>query len=145
MTSEIIAILFSWAVLLSGYTDPGIIPKIVTKDKSFFIENACGKQEVCNVLGWYPSSGDIIYIHENLNTESLMNASIVVHEMVHYLQYKSGKLKVHDSKFDLDHHDCKYTLQYVEREAYGVQKEFLLKNGVFGYAGTSMHLTSCED
>lgn len=130
---EIYAVLFSWAVTLSGYprTEP---PTIEYKPKSFFVKEACGGNENCKVVGWF-KGGKTLYIWEKLDIEgNQIAASIVVHENVHYLQEVNGK----------PNRTCKEIIE-LEREAYGVQKEYLLRNGVLangvGLTTVSMH---CE-
>jgi len=130
---ELYSILFSWAVTLSGYpnTEP---PKVEYKPKQFFIDEACGGQKNCKVVGWF-RGGDTVYVWEGLDIEgNQVAASIIVHEDVHYLQEKNGK----------PHTTCAEIIE-LEREAYGVQKEYLYRNGVLangvGLTTISMH---CE-
>lgn len=131
--SEVYEILFSWAVVLSGY--PRVEPPIIEfKPKSFFVEEACRGGKNCNVVGWF-RGGNIIYIWDQLDIDgNQIAASIIVHEGVHYLQELNGK----------PHKNCKDVID-LEREAYGVQKEYLLRNGVLangvGLTVASMH---CE-
>ncbi|HEY6436209.1 MAG TPA: hypothetical protein VIY47_06440 [Ignavibacteriaceae bacterium] len=129
--SEVYDILFSWAVTLSGY--PRIEPPIVEfKPKSFFVKEACKGNENCKVVGWF-SGDNVVYVWEKLDIDgSQIAASIVVHEYVHYLQDLNGKYTK----------TCENIVE-LEREAYGVQKEYLLRNGVFangvGISVTPMH------
>lgn len=131
---ELYAILFSWAVTISGY--PRIEPPIVEyRPKEFFVKEACDGNRNCKVVGWY-RGGNIIYVWDRLNIEgSQVAASIIVHEQTHYLQEMNGK----------PHRTCKDIIE-LEREAYGVQKEYLLRNGVLandvGLTTVSMH---CEE
>jgi hypothetical protein len=131
--SDMFAVLFSWAVTLSGYPN-AIPPEIEFKSKSFFVKEACNGNENCKVVGWF-RGGNKIYVWEKLDIDgSQIAASIVVHENVHYLQELNGK----------PHRTCKEIIE-LEREAYGVQKEYLLRNGVLangvGLTTVSMH---CE-
>lgn len=130
---QIYAVLFSWAVTLSGYPNAEP-PKIEYMPKAFFVKEACGGNKGCRVVGWY-KGGNVIYVWDRLNIDgSQVAASIIVHEYVHYLQDQNGK----------PHHTCKEIIE-LEREAYGVQKEYLLQNGVLandvGLTTVSMH---CE-
>ncbi len=129
--NEVYAILFSWAVTLSGYptADP---PNVEFKPRQFFIDEACGGSKNCKVVGWF-KGGNTVYILESLNvTENQVAASIIVHEDVHYLQDLNGK----------PHRTCEEIIM-LEREAYGIQKEYLLRNGVIangvGLTTISMH------
>ena len=83
--NEIYAALLSWAITLSGYPAPERPPTVIKQPHSFFVEKACHGRE-CKVLGWY-AGGTEIYIDDRLDPEkNLLASSIVVHEMVHYLQ-----------------------------------------------------------
>jgi hypothetical protein len=131
--TELYSILFSWAVTLSGYPNAEP-PKVEFKPKEFFVKEACGGSPNCKVVGWF-RGGDTVYIWDKLDVEgNQIAASIVVHEDVHYLQEKNGK----------PHRTCQHIIE-LEREAYGVQKEYLLQNGVLangvGLTTVSMH---CE-
>ena len=85
------------------------------------------------MLGWFPP-GQRIYVDERLGpADDLVAASIVVHEMVHYLQYQSGAF---------DSFDCAKSIE-LEREAYAIQREFLLRYGVYRPVGVNSHRVSC--
>ncbi len=89
---ELFAILMSWAVTLSGYSRPATQAEIVMVPHSYLVAAACGGRE-CNVLGWYPP-GRKIFLDERLDpANSLYASSIVVHEMVHFLQQQSGRFE----------------------------------------------------
>lgn len=128
------AILFSWAVTLSGYHGTTEPPNIEYKPKEFFVKEACDGNPNCKVVGWF-RGGDTVYIWERLNIDgSQVAASIIVHEDVHYLQEKAGK----------PHRTCEDII-VLEREAYGVQKEYLLQNGVVAnYVGLTTVSLHCE-
>lgn len=133
---QVYAILFSWAVTLSGYPNAPA-PLVELKPHQFFVEKACGGNKNCKVTGWYPKTGgNIIYIDENLDVDgSQVAASIIVHEDVHYLQLLNGK----SAK------TCKETMA-LEYEAYGVQKEYLLRNGVLANGiGMTVVSMNCEN
>ena len=136
MLTDLIASLFSYAVLLSGLSGD-VPPFLEFQPKEFFVTHACGGSENCKAVGWYPSSGgDTIYLLDTLNLENPIVDSIIVHESVHYLQYQHGKYA--DKSCD----NC-LALEY---QAYGVQKEYLLHEGVVangvGLSVISMH---CEE
>ena len=125
-------ILLSWAVLLSGYPAPAEVPDVVAVPSSVLADKACSGDRNCKALGWF-GGGVQVLLDERLHPDSdMLAASIVVHEMVHYLQGQSGAFG----------HDCASAVQ-AEREAYAVQKEFLLRNGVFGYVGLGFLRSSC--
>ncbi len=132
--NELLVILMSWAAALSGYSRPSTQPEIVMVPHSYFVAEACGGRE-CRVLGWYPP-GQKIFLDERLDpVASLYASSIVVHEMVHFLQQQSGRFE--------EGYSCASALTR-EREAYGVQREFLLRSGAYQPIGASMHSVGCE-
>jgi hypothetical protein len=128
------AIVLSWAVTLSGYHAPLAPPQVMMVSHSYLVQQACGGRE-CKVLGWFPP-GATIFMDQRLNPQDdLYATSILVHEMVHYLQHQSDKFKGAQS--------CESSMA-MEREAYGVQREFLLRYGVYQPVGASMHAVGCE-
>jgi hypothetical protein len=130
---ELYAALLSWAVTLSGHPAPVQAPDVVPVSHRYLVDGACAGRE-CKVLGWFPP-GHTIYIDERLDPqENLLASSIVVHEMVHYLQQESRQGKPYD---------CTEALA-LEREAYHAQREFLLRYGVLQPVGISMHRVGCE-
>jgi hypothetical protein len=133
--NELYAALMSWAVTLSGYPAPETIPEVMKVPHAELVQKACGGRE-CKVLGWFPP-GKTIFIDNRLDPQNDLRASsIVVHEMVHYLQQES-------KKFDAAQRTCQMTIA-MEREAYGTQREFFLRYGVYQPVGASMHAVGCE-
>ena len=139
--NDLYAALLSWAVTLSGYSMPSTPPEVVAKPHSFFVENACNGRE-CRVLGWY-AGGRTVYIDERLDAQDLLGSSIVVHEMVHYLQAvargddgpKSGAYTVMPS--------CEQLIHW-EHEAYNVQREYIVRQGAYLPIGMSMLRAGCD-
>ena len=87
-------------------------------------------------MGWFPP-GQTIYLDERLDpAENLLASSVVVHEMVHYLQHRAEARELAL--------DCPSTIA-LERQAYGVQREYLLRYGVYQPVGVSMHSVGCEE
>src|SRR5476649_2721225 len=120
--SDLYATLLSWAVTLSGYPAPAEPPQVVLEPHAFFVDNACNHQE-CKVLGWY-SGGRNLYIDETLDPEeSLFASSIVVHEMVHYLQgVARGEDALKGGAAFSTVPSCRQFVHW-EVEAYAVQRE----------------------
>ena len=131
---ELHATLLSWAVDLSGLPAPQQPPLVQHMPHAFFVESACHGHE-CKVLGWFPP-GDTVYVDDRLNPRgNLLAASIVVHEMVHYLQYRAAAQGLEFS--------CAQSIA-LERQAYGAQREFITRYGVYRPVGASMHQVGCE-
>jgi Zn-dependent peptidase ImmA (M78 family) len=111
---ETIAVLLSWAVMLSGYAEPERAPQLEYKPHAFFVDEACNGQE-CEAVGWYNDAG-VIYLDERMRSDdSSFVKSLMVHELVHYLQHLSGKY---------DSHSCKDQIVR-EREAYAIQRIYM--------------------
>lgn len=132
--NELFAVLMSWAATLSGLPPPDTLPEVRTVSHRFLVDAACHGRE-CKVMGWFPP-GERIYLDQRLDPENnLLASSVVVHEMVHYLQYlqrgRSAQL------------DCHQIIE-LERQAYGVQREYLLRYGVYQPVGVSMHHVGCD-
>jgi hypothetical protein len=133
--NDLLQVLLSWAVVISGYPAPAQQPEVVRVPHAFMVEHACNARE-CRVLGWY-AGGRAIYIDERLDPQNdLFHSSIVVHEMVHYLQHEAGVLtKVSD---------CKQALLF-EREAYSVQSMYLTRYGMYRPVGAASVSATCQD
>lgn len=117
MEAKLLAVLLSWTVSLSSYPHPGVAPEIQFKPHQFFVDTACNGYKKCDALAWYDDE-KIIYLDERLhgNTDAYTR-SVVVHELVHYLQDLSGEYKEMDCKLHAKR----------EREAYSVQRQYLNK------------------
>jgi hypothetical protein len=127
--NELYEALLSWAVVLTGYS-----PQVVVTSHAYLEQQACEGRR-CKVMGWYPS-GSVIYIDEALDVEKdLYASSVVVHEMVHYLQQASGR---HAANYS-----CEEAIE-MEREAYAVQQAYLIRYGVYRPIGSSMHYSHCK-
>jgi hypothetical protein len=141
--NELYATLLSWAVTLSGYPAPAEPPVIVRQPHEFFVRQACNGQE-CKVLGWY-AGGRNVYIDQRLDPENnLFASSIVVHEMVHYLQgvARDGGAPGSGAAFT-ESPTCEQSVHW-EHEAYAVQREYILRYGVYLPVGASMLHVHCE-
>jgi hypothetical protein len=141
--TDLFATLLSWAVTLSGYPAPAEPPNVVVEPHAFFVHRACNDRE-CKVLGWYAGGKDL-YIDESLDPQnSLFASSIVVHEMVHYLQ---GVARGDDAlkggaAFNVAP-SCKQLVHW-EFEAYAVQREYILRYGTYLPVGSAMLDAHCE-
>ncbi len=142
MTPDLYAILLSWAVTLSGYPAPAVPPEVVTVPHAFFVEHACGGRE-CKVWGWF-AGGRRLYIDQDLDPDSLLGSSIIVHEMVHYLQaVERGDDRLAPGAAFGVAPTCEQAIAW-ERQAYGAQREYLLRYGVYRPIGLSMARVTCE-
>jgi hypothetical protein len=109
-------ILLSWASYQSGYPVPPDLPQVNFVEHSCFVEKACGGSE-CTVVGWY-NDADIVYIDLRYRrSEGGFAASLIVHELTHFLQHKSGAYEALS---------CDDSVAR-EREAYYVQNRYLIE------------------
>src|SRR5688500_774050 len=116
---QIVALMMSWAVTLTPYSMPDILPVAERVPHSFLVRNACDNRE-CKVHGWFPP-GKVIYLDNRLDPENnLYDSSVLLHELVHYLQQEARDA----TKQDAIHTSCNANVM-AEREAYGVQREYL--------------------
>jgi hypothetical protein len=115
MDAKLLAVLLSWTVNLSSYPHPGETPEILYKPYQFFVDIACNGHEKCDAVAWY-NNDNIIFLDDRIhgNTDAYTR-SVVVHELVHYLQDISG---------NYDDMDCNL---HAKREAYSVQRQYLNK------------------
>jgi hypothetical protein len=144
MSSDLYAVLMSWAVTLSGYPMPKDMPEVIAQPHSFFVEHACNHRE-CKVLGWY-AGGKKLYIDAAMDPQNnLFASSIVVHEMVHYLQAvaRGDDVLKGGAAFNVQP-SCKDIVHW-EFEAYAVQREYILRYGTYMPVGTAMTDAHCED
>ena len=117
---------------LSGITLDVAIPEVRFETHRFFVDNACGGRDDCRVIGWYDDR-KIIHIDDKVRSlDTLFNRSLVVHELVHYLQHVSGRYT--DS-------GCERYVQR-EREAYAAQQQFFIAYGAM--PGIQTHYFSCK-
>jgi|OM-RGC.v1.026057159 ribose 5-phosphate isomerase RpiB len=117
MEAKLLAVLLSWTVNLSSYPHPGVAPEIIYKPRQFFVDTACQGNQKCKAAAWY-NDKNIIYLDDRLIGHTDANTrSVVVHELVHYLQDLSGEYEVMDCGL--------YAKR--EREAYSVQRQYLNK------------------
>lgn len=115
----------SWAVVLSGYPAPSVIPDVVAVPPAHIAEKICGGAR-CAVVAFLDRDADRVYVDERMDVESNTQAQgYLVHEFVHHLQRQAGKLHAGMS--------CAGR-QALEREAYGVQLRFLSESGEAGGA-----------
>jgi hypothetical protein len=117
MDLHLLTVLLSWTISLSSYPHPHEVPEINYQPQQFFVDNACAGNKKCRAAAWYDDKGTI-FLHERIkgNTDAVTR-SVVVHELVHYLQDLSGEYK----KVDCDLYAKR------EREAYAVQRTYINK------------------
>lgn len=122
---EVLSSLLMWAVSLSAYPEPALMPTLTPVTHSSLVNTLCDGRE-CNALAYYEDKSSTIFYDEKMNLDSSITArGFIVHELVHYLQDKAGKM----ADMPLP---CQ-TQMMLEREAYLVQKEFLRQHHTMTY------------
>jgi hypothetical protein len=114
-TAELISILLSWAASLSGYPYPDTRPAIEYRAHDFFAQHACAAEASCRAAAWYDDDGTIYLDRQLADLEDPVIRSVVVHELVHYLQDLNGAFAAGT---------CDDSVRR-EREAYAVQRTYL--------------------
>lgn len=133
--NDLLAALMSWAVQLSGYPAPDHLPQVMLVSHAQLVHAACADHE-CKVLGWFPP-GDTIYLDQGLAPlDSTFSSSVVVHEMVHYLQQRSGRFEQAGAGADCDQ------VLAMEYQAYQVQRDFFEAYGVYQPVGVALHASA---
>ncbi|MDP6515364.1 MAG: hypothetical protein QF926_01905 [Alphaproteobacteria bacterium] len=135
--APLLAKLFLLIRIISDYPEPAEAPTIHRLPQAELAAHACARP--C-ILRAYYSRGGAIYIDETLDLAGDKYArSVLVHELVHYLQDLNGT-----------HADQEACIRgpLLEREAYWVQDQYLRK--VRGPMLSGLHYTNrfwrpCED
>ncbi|MGH8678130.1 MAG: hypothetical protein ACREUQ_07245, partial [Burkholderiales bacterium] len=119
---------------ITKYARPKVLPRIVRVAHSELEAMVCpGK---CGVLASY-RPGEGIYLDNRLSPEtSLFDRSVVLHELVHYLQ------DLHNERSDM--RPCQ-RWYFRELEAYAIQKQFLTLVGSPTRVAYSAAKSTCDD
>ena len=117
--------LMLWAAMLSQHPMPDALPDIEPVPRAFLVEHFCASEH-CQIAAMYvPESNDeiagrTVYIEDDYYpVDNVEEASILVHEFVHYLQDQGGAMGSHIS--------CEQWWDN-ERHAYRAQSIYLRKN-----------------
>ncbi len=112
--SEIIAGLLLFIQSQLGLFNPIEPPHIEFLQAVEIAEIAC-EQQCGDVKGWTPALSDTVYLNQDLRiTQDIFDRSIILHELVHYVQYKYQLTNMPT--------DC---LTWKAREAQAYQMQFL--------------------
>ena len=132
--SELMPALVSALDQLSKYHRPVALPEVIRVSHERIEAMACKAK--CGALAIYqPGAG--IYLDERLKPETdLFDRSILLHELVHYVQDMSD-----------EHGDVRPCMRWYQREqeAYAIQKIFLFMTGSPTRVGYSAHKSTCDD
>lgn len=137
--AQLAAKLLAAIASLTDYAVPAEPPRIALVPHAQLERMACG--EPCRVYGWFPP-GETIYLDQRLDLRHDPGAqSILLHELVHYVQQKSGTFPAGDG--------CERWLAR-EWEAYDIQLRWLAerrapKTALSRYGFRPASLTCVED
>lgn len=102
----------------------GSIPDVVSVDKAEILQVAFGEKAApamrakgIEVFGLYNYEEDRIYLLNELDLTTIKDKAVLLHEIVHYLQYKAGDDKIVQCKNQL------------ESLAYHVEADYLEAHG----------------
>lgn len=120
---ELVPVVFRAIQRLSQYTAPLEYPDLIYLPTVELNQLAC--KSTCTVLGHY-AGGREIYLSDRLKPmTNLFDRSVLLHELVHYLQNLQGSHQTALS--DISDEDEKCRLWYKrEREAYTIQEAYLI-------------------
>ena len=120
--NDLISILLSWTIAQSGYPAPIDAPSVEFLPPTEFAEQVCPNSAQCTVRGYYADGSEKIILHEELRDlkKNRRARAMLVHEIVHYLQDRSGRW---------GEKTCQIWIER-EREAYRIQLFYLASQGV---------------
>ena len=131
---ELMPALVSALDQISKYHRPVWLPEVIRVPHERIEEMVCHAK--CGALATYqPGVG--IFLDERLKPETeLFDRSILLHELVHYVQDMSD-----------EHGDMRPCMRWYQREqeAYAIQKIFLFMTGSPTRVGYSAHKSTCDD
>jgi hypothetical protein len=134
-SEELIPSLLESLNQLSKYPKPARLPAVLRVSRDRLEAIGCAGKKPCGVLAIYrPEAG--IYLDERLDPEAnLFDRSVLLHELVHYLQ------DLHGERSDMRPCERWY---YREVEAYAIQKQFLMLVGSPVRVGYSASRSTCD-
>ncbi len=132
--AELMPALVSALYQLSKYHRPVAVPEVIRVSHERIEAIVC--KATCAALAAY-RPGEGIYLDDRLKPETqLFDRSILLHELVHYVQDMS-----------LEHDDMRPCQRWYhrEQEAYAIQKIFLFMTGSPTRVGYSAHKSTCDE
>lgn len=133
----VIARLLAWLVIHSGFPQAAQPPAIEYRPAEFFAQHICGGQPDCTVHALYLEGTRTILLHDKArDLQDLRARSLVVHELVHYLQHLNGAWA---------QGDCQAWAER-ERQAFALQLKYFWSHGGtrFAHAMPLIDQSACE-
>ncbi len=92
----LVVVLLAWIHATGGYAVPDTAPRVEFVQPRLIADIMCDSQPKCPVLAMY-LHGDTIFLDDRLDVHGNdYHASILLHELVHYLQQQSGRFTESD-------------------------------------------------
>jgi hypothetical protein len=89
----LVAVLLAWVHATAGYAAPERPPLVELVQPRLIADIMCDSQPKCPVLAMY-LHGDTIFLDDRLDVHrNDYHTSILLHELVHYLQQQTGRFK----------------------------------------------------
>ena len=119
--TDLLILLMSWIISSISYPPPlaSELPEVQFKTHVELRILICGNDIQCEKRdfgGAYDYKNNVIYLRDNWDIKRKEHHGVLVHELVHFLQYKNNK------KFS-----CRAEM---EREAYSLEEKWYAKNGI---------------
>lgn len=132
-----LSLLWIWMIEHSPYEAPVTCPRIEFRSAADFSEDICQSDaDHCAVGGYYrDGTGTIILRADHRHLDDIRTRALLIHELTHYFQDQSGRWQ--------DKNCRNWILR--EREAYDVQRHFLIDNNgnPFGIGVHPLDEASC--
>ena len=92
----LVAVLLAWIHATAGYAVPDTAPRVEFVQPRLIADIMCDGQPKCPVLAMY-LHGDTIFLDDRLDVQrNDYHTSILLHELVHYVQQQSGRFAEND-------------------------------------------------
>lgn len=134
MINELCLTLLAFAAQHAGYAPPSTCPTVQQLPLSALREMLCPEQD-CPVSGLYVFGENRLLLAQDHNPKHLYPRSVIVHELVHYLQDLNGE--------DRDK-SCRASMLR-ERVAFFVQEKYMRSQGMRASLRHNMKLYACDD
>ncbi len=112
---SLVAVLLAWIHAMAGYAVPDTAPRVEFVQPRLIADIMCDGQPKCPVLAMY-LHGNTIFLDDRLDVYGNdYHTSILLHELVHYVQQQSGRFT---------ESDCESWIKE-EEEAFRIQAAWL--------------------
>ncbi len=115
---ELLVTLLIWIEVNTAYSSTVVLPNVIMTEPynvcAIYGINNKNQCDSAKIMGFY-NKNVTIYLHSNFQTENKVDQSRLLHELIHYLQWRNGKNKT----------TC---LGHLEVEAYQIQDKWRVQN-----------------